>query len=37
MLGHALSKTALVTLILISMGGWLYFLTKTALWVIKLI
>ena len=35
--GRTLGKAAFVALILVAMGGWLYLLTKTALWAIKLI
>jgi hypothetical protein len=37
MFSRAFAKVALVSLIIVAMGGWLYLLTKTAIWVINLI
>ena len=37
MVGGTFGKAAFVALVLIAMGGWLYLLTKTAVWAIKLI
>jgi hypothetical protein len=34
---RALAKTFLVTLIVVSMAGWIYLLTKATFWVIGVI
>jgi hypothetical protein len=36
-LGHMFAKTFLIALIVVSMGGWLYLLTKAAIWIIHVV
>jgi hypothetical protein len=35
--GHMFAKTFIIALIVVSMGGWLYLLTKAAIWIIHVV
>ena len=35
--GQMLAKTFIIALIVVSMGGWLYLLTKAAIWIIHVV
>jgi hypothetical protein len=36
-LGHTFTKSFIIALIVVAMGGWLYLLTKAALWIIHVV